>query len=76
MTNKDVQAIVQISIDPRFEIKNFLNELRNEWTILKKMNAFIKFTTTYLFYSFNFFEKYPKLSLISSCVCPTTRNPN
>jgi hypothetical protein len=27
MTNKDIRAIVQISIDPKFEIKDFLNEL-------------------------------------------------
>ncbi len=40
VTNKDVQAIVQISIDPRFEIRDFLNELRNEWTILGKHESF------------------------------------
>jgi hypothetical protein len=46
MTDKDVRAIIQISIDPRFEIKDFLNELRNEWTILENMNAFIKSVMT------------------------------
>jgi hypothetical protein len=40
MTNKDVWAIVQISIDPRFEIKDFHNELQNEWTILGKHECF------------------------------------
>jgi hypothetical protein len=36
MIHKDIQTIAQISIDPRFEIRDFLNELRNEWTILGK----------------------------------------
>jgi hypothetical protein len=40
MTDKDIQAIVQIPIDPRFEIGDFLNELRNEWTILGKHECF------------------------------------
>jgi hypothetical protein len=40
MTNKDVWAIVQISIDPRFETKDFLNELWNEWMILGKYECF------------------------------------
>jgi hypothetical protein len=40
MTNKDIQAIVQISIDPKFEIKDFLNELQNEWMILGKHECF------------------------------------
>ncbi len=30
MTDKDVQAIVQISIDPKLEIRDFLNELWND----------------------------------------------
>ncbi len=36
MTDKDIQAIVQISIDPKFEIKDLLNELQNECMILRK----------------------------------------
>jgi hypothetical protein len=40
MNNKDVWTIVQISIDPKFEIKDFLNELQNEWTILGKHECF------------------------------------
>jgi hypothetical protein len=40
MTDKDVEAIVQISIDPKFEIKDILNELGNEWTILGKHEYF------------------------------------
>ncbi len=40
MTYKDVRTIVQISIDPRFEIRDFLNELWNEWTILGKHKCF------------------------------------
>ncbi len=40
MTDKDFRAIVQISIDPRFEIKDFLNELQNEWTILGEHECF------------------------------------
>ncbi len=40
MIDKDVRAIVQISINPRFEIKDFLNELRNEWMILGKHECF------------------------------------
>ncbi len=39
-TDKDIRAIAQISIDPRFEIKDFLNELQNEWTILRKHECF------------------------------------
>jgi hypothetical protein len=27
MTEKDIQAIIQISIDPKFEIRDFMNEL-------------------------------------------------
>ncbi len=30
MTDKDIWAIIQISIDPRFEIRDFLNELWND----------------------------------------------
>jgi hypothetical protein len=30
MTNNDIRAIIQISINPKFEIKDFLNELQNE----------------------------------------------
>ncbi len=33
-------TIVQISIDPKFEIKDFLNELQNEWMILRKHECF------------------------------------
>ncbi len=40
MTDKDFRTIVQISIDPRFKIRGFLNELRNEWTILEKHECF------------------------------------
>ncbi len=40
MPNKDVQAIIQISIDLRFEIRDFLNELQNEWIILGKHECF------------------------------------
>jgi hypothetical protein len=36
MTDNDIWAIIQIFIDPRFEIRDFLNELGNEWTILGK----------------------------------------
>jgi hypothetical protein len=39
MTDKDVQAIIQISIDLRFEIKDLLNELKNELTILGKYES-------------------------------------
>ncbi len=42
----------------------------------ESMNVFIKSAMTQLFCFFNFFDKYPKLPSISSCVCPTTRNPN
>ncbi len=45
MTNNDIRAIIQISINPKFEIKDFLNELQNEWND-ESMNAFIKFTMT------------------------------
>ncbi len=38
--DKDVQTIIQISIDPRFKIMNFLNELQNEWTVLGKHKCF------------------------------------
>jgi len=31
--DKDIQAMVQIFADPKFEIKDFLNELHNEWMI-------------------------------------------
>jgi hypothetical protein len=40
MIDKDVSVIVQISIDPIFEIKDLLNELWNEWTILGKHECF------------------------------------
>jgi hypothetical protein len=40
MIDKDVWPIIQISIDPRFEIKGFMDELQNEWTILGKHECF------------------------------------
>ncbi len=36
MIDKDIQAIIQISIDPKFEIRDFLNE----WMILGKHECF------------------------------------
>ncbi len=40
MIDKDIEAIIKISIDPRFEIRDFLNELWNEWIILGKHECF------------------------------------
>ncbi len=40
------------------------------------MKAFIKYAKIHLFFSFNFLEKYSKHLSMSSCVWPTTRNPN
>ncbi len=40
MTDQNIRTIVQISIDPRFEIRDFLNELQNEWMILGKHECF------------------------------------
>jgi hypothetical protein len=41
MTDKDIWAIVQISIDPKFEIKDFLNELWSEWLLMAIGGYFI-----------------------------------
>ncbi len=76
MTNKDIQTIVQISIDPKFEIRDFLNELQNEWMILGKHEYFFQIRHDIIILLSQNFEKYPKFPSIFSCVCPTTRNPN
>ncbi len=76
MTNKDVWAIVQISIDPRFELGISLMSYGMNGKSWENMNVFIKFAMTLFYFIFNFFDKYPKLPSIYSCVCPITRNPN
>ncbi len=40
------------------------------------IKAFIKFAKMQLFFSFNFYDKYPKHPSIPSCVWPITRKPN
>jgi hypothetical protein len=74
--DKDIQTIVQISIDPKFEIRDFLNELRNKWMILGKHECFHQICHDIIILLFQFLQQYPKLPPIFSCVCPTTKKPN
>ncbi len=46
MTNRDIQAIVQISIDPRFEIKDFSKSCGMNGQSWENMNDFIKSAMT------------------------------
>jgi hypothetical protein len=55
MINKDIRAIVQISIDPRFEIRDFLNEVQNEWMILGKHECFHQIRHDIIILLFQFF---------------------
>jgi hypothetical protein len=75
MTNKDVQAIVQIFIDPRFEIKDFLNELWNEWTILGKHECFHKICHDIIILFFQFFQKISKTSINIFMCAPNYKKP-
>ncbi len=69
MTNKDIQAIVQISIDPKFEIKDFLNELQNEWMILGKHECFHQIHHDIIILFFQFLRQISKTSInIFKCV--------
>ncbi len=74
MTNKDVWAIVQISIDPRFELGISLMSYGMNGKSWENMNVFIKFAMTLFYFIFNFFDKYPKLPSIYSCV-PNYKKP-
>ncbi len=69
MTDKDVEAIVQISIDPKFEIKDILNELGNEWTILGKHEYFHWIHNDIIIFLFQFIWQISKTSVnIFMCV--------
>ncbi len=76
MTNKDIWAIVQISIDPRFEIKDFLNELWNEWMILGKHECFHQIRHDIIILLSQIFQQISKISInIFMCV-PNHKKPH
>ncbi len=75
MTDKDIQVIVQIFIDPRFEVKDFLNELPNEWTILGKHECFHQIHHDIINFFFQIFWQISKISInIFMCV-PNYKKP-
>jgi hypothetical protein len=69
MTDKDIQAIVQISIDPKFEIKDFPNELQNEWMFFGKHECFHQICHDIIILLFQFLQQISKHSVnIFMCV--------
>jgi len=75
MINKDVWAIVQISIDTRFEIRDFLNEVQNEWTILGKHECFHQICHDIIILLFEFLWQLSK-TFVSIFMCvPNYKKP-
>jgi hypothetical protein len=69
MTDKDIWAIIQISIDPKFEIKDFLNELQNEWMILGNHECFHQIRHDIIIPFFQFVQQISKIFVnIFMCV--------
>ncbi len=60
MIDKDIQAIIQISVDPKFEIKDFLNELHNEWMIFWKHEHFHQICHDIIILFFQFIRQISK----------------
>ncbi len=63
MTDKDIWAIIPISIDPKFEIRDFLNELQNEWTILGNHECFHQIRHAIIIPFFQFVQQISKTSV-------------
>jgi hypothetical protein len=76
MTNKDIQAIIQISIDPKLEIRDFLNELWNEWMILGKYEYFFQIFCDIIIFLSQLLQQISK-SFVNIFMCvPNYKNPN
>jgi len=76
MINKDVWAIVQISIDPRFEIRYFLKELWNEWMILGKHECFHQIRHDIIILFFQFLQQISKTSINIFMYVPNYKKPH
>jgi len=76
MIDKDIWAIVQVSIDPKFEIKDFLNELWIKWTILGKHECFHQIHHDIIILFFQIFQQISKTFInIFMCVPNHKKNP-